>query len=163
MTRSRGLRSLAVIFHACIGLFCRPTRQVPLRRSRTAQRIGPLGIAEIVPESSEAMGRLVGMDAPPTARVRPVAVPDDLGESAPVAGMVELPLSIRWSGSSIEFDMSNPRHLCSVYEQVLREGTEADVRRYVRASVLAEVWDELFLPVYVRDAWTDWFARRRAA
>ena len=109
------------------------------------------------------MGRLAGMDASPTARVRPVAVPDDLGEHAPVSGIVELPLSIRWSGSPIEFDMSNQRHLRSVYEQVLREGTEDDVRRYVRASVLADVWDELFLPAYVRDAWTDWFTRRRAA
>ena len=105
----------------------------------------------------------MGMSAIPTARVRPVAVPDDLGESAPVVGMVELPLSIRWSGLPIEFDMENPRHLRSVYEQVLREGTEGDVRRYVRASVLVDVWEELFLPVYVRDAWAEWFARRRTA
>ena len=92
-----------------------------------------------------------------------MAVPDDLCEFGPVAGLVELPLSICRSGPRIQFDMANPRHLRRVYEQVLRECTDDDVRRYVRASVLVDVWDELFLPPLVRDASAGWFAHRLAA
>jgi uncharacterized protein (UPF0147 family) len=76
---------------------------------------------------------------------------------------VELPLSIRWSDEPIAYDLANPRHLRSVYEQVLREGSDAEVRRYVRASTLIEVWDDLFLPEHVRAAWVPWLARHRVA
>ena len=68
-----------------------------------------------------------------------------------------------WSGESVDYTLANPRHLRSVYEQVLREGTEDDVRRYVRASTLVEVWDDLFLPAYVRAAWEPWLQRRRVS
>ena len=50
-----------------------------------------------------------------------------------------------------------------MYEQVLREGTTDDVRRYVRASKLVEVWDDLILPAYVRAAWEPWLQRRRVS
>ncbi len=90
------------------------------------------------------------MSTIPTARQRPVSVPNDLDDSGAIDGVVQLPQSIRWSGEPIAYDLANPRHLRSVYEQVLREGTEDDVRRYVRATTLIEVWDELFLPGYVR-------------
>lgn len=103
------------------------------------------------------------MSTAPTARVRPVAVPDDLDDAAPIEGTVRLPLAVRWSGEPIDFDLSDPRHLRSVYEQVLREGSEDDVRCYIRASTLVEVWDELYLPQYVRDAWAPWLARHRVA
>jgi hypothetical protein len=46
-----------------------------------------------------------------------------------------------------------------VYEQVLREGTEDDVRFYVDADELREVFDELVLPPPVRRAWRDWLRR----
>jgi hypothetical protein len=101
------------------------------------------------------------MSIAPTARERPVAVPDDLDDSAPIEGIVRLPQSIRWSGEPIDYDLANPRHLRSVYEQVLREGTEDDVRRFVRASTLVEIWDELFLPAYVRAAWEPWLQSHR--
>lgn len=103
------------------------------------------------------------MASAPTARVRPVAVPEDLDDTAPVDGVVRLPPWIRWSGSPVAYDLANPRHLRSVYEQVLREGTEDDVRQYLRASVLAEVWDDLYLPSYVRAAWEPWFRGRACA
>jgi len=45
--------------------------------------------------------------------------------------------------------------------QVLREGTEDDVRRYVDADQQLELWDQLVLPPAVRRAWADWFRRRR--
>jgi hypothetical protein len=109
------------------------------------------------------MGTLNTVSSVPTARERPVAVPDDLDDSAPVDGLVRLRESIRWSGEPIEYDLADPRHLRSVYEQVLREGTEDDVRRYVRASTLVEVWDDLFLPAYVHAAWEPWLQRRRVS
>jgi len=99
----------------------------------------------------------------PTARQRPVAVPDDLDDSAPIDGIVRLPQAIRWSGEPIDYDLANPRHLRSVYEQVLREGTEDDVRRYVRASTLVALWDDLFLPAYVQAAWAPWLRRHRVS
>jgi len=90
-----------------------------------------------------------------------VAVPDDLDDSAPREGTVVLPHWVRWSGEPIVYELANPRHVRSVYEQVLREGTDADVRRYVRADTLIEVWPDLFLPAYVRAAWEPWVRRRR--
>jgi hypothetical protein len=103
------------------------------------------------------------MSSVPTARVRPVAVPDDLDDAAPIAGTVRLPLAVRWSGEPIDFDLANPRHLRSVYEQVLREGTDDDVRRYIRASTLVEIWNELYLPPHVRAAWAPWIIRHEVA
>jgi len=98
-----------------------------------------------------------------TARVRRVAVPVDLGDAAPDHGTVRLPLRLSWSGETMSYDLSNRRHLRRVYEQVLREGTEADVRAYVRATTLLEVWDELWLPPAVRQAWEPWITARRTA
>lgn len=53
-----------------------------------------------------------------------------------------------------------------VYEQVLREGTEDDVRYHIDVDELARVvdelarvLDELVLPPYVRAAWLEWFRR----
>ena len=75
---------------------------------------------------------------------------------------MRLPRHIRWSGEPIEYDLANPRHLRSVYEQVLREGTEDDVRHHVRRTTLLDVWDDLFLPDYVRAAWAPWIEVQRA-
>jgi hypothetical protein len=49
-----------------------------------------------------------------------------------------------------------------LYEQVLREGTEDDVRHYVDADQLRDLWDELVLPSYVRQAWAGWLRRHTA-
>ena len=53
------------------------------------------------------------------------------------------------------------RQRARVYEQVLREGNDDDVRLYIDVDLLLEVWDELFLPRPVRAAWAGWFARHR--
>ncbi|MEX0664921.1 MAG: hypothetical protein WD598_09155 [Acidimicrobiia bacterium] len=81
---------------------------------------------------------------------------------AAITGRIRLPVDIAWSGQS-EYDLGVRRQLCRVYEQVLREGTSDQVRRYVRASTLVEVWDELVLPEYVRAAWEPWIAARQGA
>lgn len=92
---------------------------------------------------------------------RPVAVPEDLDDpSLPKAkGQVELPLHIRWSGPSVTYDLTDRGDRARVYEQVLREGTEEDVRLYVEADELRELFDDLVLPPEVRRAWVDWLRR----
>lgn len=94
---------------------------------------------------------------------RPVAVPDDLDDpsAAKAAGRVELPFHIRWSGPRITYDLADRADRARVYEQVLREGTDQDVRFYVDADQLLELWDELVLPPTVRRAWAEWFRRHR--
>ena len=92
---------------------------------------------------------------------RPVAVPEDLDDpSLPKAsGEVELPLHIRWSGPPITYDLDDPADRARVYEQVLREGTADDVRYYIEADRLRELWSKLVLPPPVRNAWAGWFSR----
>lgn len=94
---------------------------------------------------------------------RPVAVPEDLdAPSVPKArGWVELPLHIRWSGPPVSYDLADRGDRARVYEQVLREGTEDDVRFYIDPDQLRELWDELVLPPAVRGAWADWLQRHR--
>lgn len=89
---------------------------------------------------------------------RPVAVPADLDASrAPKAnGRIELPLHIRWSGEPIVYDLDDRADRARVYEQVLREGSEEDVRYYIDPGQLLELWDELVLPASVRRAWEPW-------
>lgn len=108
-----------------------------------------------------------GGQMPPTRsntlgpQARPVAVPDDLHDPsvARATGRIELPLHIRWSGPPITYDLADRADRARVYEQVLREGTEGDVRFYVEADHLLELWDELVLPPYVRRAWAGWLRR----
>ncbi|MDP9283975.1 MAG: hypothetical protein M3P41_03310 [Actinomycetota bacterium] len=92
---------------------------------------------------------------------RPVALPDDVAEFSPKAsGRVELPLHIRWSGPTLSYDLDDRADRARVYEQVLREGTEDDVRFYIDADQLLELWDDLVLPPPVRRAWADWVVER---
>jgi hypothetical protein len=94
---------------------------------------------------------------------RPIAVPEDIDDpTLPKArGRVQLPLHVRWSGPPITYDLDDRADRARVYEQVLREGTDDDVRYYVDADQLRELWDELVLPAPVRQAWDGWFRRRR--
>lgn len=67
--------------------------------------------------------------------------------------IVRLPLRIYWSGpdpEAVEWDADDRRWL---YEVVLREGNLDDVRALVSGRELAEVWDELYLPPWLRAAW----------
>ncbi len=78
-------------------------------------------------------------------------------------GVVELPPHIRWSGPPRTYDLDKRRDRARVYEQVLREGTEDDVRHFVSLDELVDLWDELVLPDHVRAAWDRWFATRADA
>jgi hypothetical protein len=91
------------------------------------------------------------------------AVPDDLDavDVEKATGIVELPLHIRWSGPSRRYDLADRQQRARVYEQVLREGNNDDVRSFIRADELIDLWDELVLPRNVRQAWADWLKRHR--
>ena len=77
------------------------------------------------------------------------------------SGVVELPFHVRWSDPSITYDLGQRADRIRVYEQVLREGTEDDVRFYIDVDELVGLVDELVLPPTVRRAWADWLLRQR--
>lgn len=96
---------------------------------------------------------------------RPVAVPEDLDDPSlrKASGQVELPFHVRWSGPPITYDLNDRADRARVYKQVLREGTESDIRYYVDAGQLYELFDELVLPPPVRRAWEGWLRRHGRA
>ncbi|MCQ3809789.1 MAG: hypothetical protein KTV68_04460 [Acidimicrobiia bacterium] len=91
----------------------------------------------------------------------PVAIPSNLEDrSVPKAsGRVRLPSHIAWS-EPFEFDLGDRCQLLLAYAQVMTEGLEEDVLRYIDLDVLLGVWDELCLSPYVRDAWSKWLSER---
>jgi len=94
---------------------------------------------------------------------RPVAVPDDVDDPRheKASGIVQLPSNVRWSGPPKTYDLDDPTERARVYEQVLREGTEDDVRHFIDVNELEKLWDTLVVPARVRDAWAAWFRRHR--
>ena len=103
------------------------------------------------------------MDRLTRATAQVPAVPDDLGTAdfEKASGVVELPLHIRWSGPPRQYDLADRQQRARVYEQVLREGNDDDVHRFIHADELIELWEELVLPRHVRQAWADWLQRHR--
>jgi hypothetical protein len=92
---------------------------------------------------------------------RPVAVPDDIDDAPKASGTVELPLHVYWSGKPRQWDLDNARQRARLYEVVLAEGTEDDVRWFIDVDVLIGLWPGLYLPQHVRVAWCDFVRRTR--
>lgn len=90
-----------------------------------------------------------------TYRGLPVEVPNMLPRlpAAKALATVVLPLSLNWSDTGRPFNLRNRRDRAWVYEIVLREGTPTDVLTYIDGALLADLWDELVLPIAVREAW----------
>lgn len=93
----------------------------------------------------------------------PPEIPDDVDDPTvtKARGVVTLPRRINWSHSDPTYDLSDRRQRVRVYEQVLREGTAADVRYFIDIDDLIDLWDELILPPAVSQAWIEWLARHR--
>jgi len=94
---------------------------------------------------------------------RPVAIPGDVDSPGveKASGHVRLPLRVRWCGPEREYDLRDPADRRSVYRQVLTEGTEDDVRRYIDVDELIAMWPTLHLSPHVRRAWAAWLRQSR--
>lgn len=99
--------------------------------------------------------------------VRDVELPRSLDElTGPISGVVRLPLRIYWTGpdpEAVERDVGSPDRRARLYEVVLREGTLDDVRALVDGRELVSVWDRLYLPAWLREAWVPLIDAARAA
>jgi hypothetical protein len=71
-----------------------------------------------------------------------VAIPDDVDAPGVVnaSGLVELPRRVRWSGPPRRYDLTDRNDRARVYEQVLNEGTDEDVRLDVVIDDLVALW-----------------------
>ncbi|MGI9003774.1 MAG: hypothetical protein ACR2GH_19350 [Pseudonocardia sp.] len=63
----------------------------------------------------------------------------------------------------MEWDSGSPDGRRWLYEVVLREGDLNDVRTLVDGRELVRVWDRLYLPRWVRDAWAPLIDAARSA
>ncbi len=90
-------------------------------------------------------------------------MPDDADDPAIVkaSGVVALPPHVRWSGPPKTYDLSKRAERARVYEQVMREGTDEDVRFFIDVDQLLELWNDLVLPLPVRREWAAWYRRHR--
>jgi hypothetical protein len=86
---------------------------------------------------------------------RPVAVPADVGDPSMVkaTGVVELPTHVSWSGPRRLWDLADRRQRAQVYEIVLTEGTDDDVRFFIDVDELIDLWSDMWLSPHVRRAW----------
>ena len=76
-------------------------------------------------------------------------------------GVVELPLHISWSGRTRQYDLADPQQRARVYEQVLREGNDDDVRYFIDVDQLQDLWSRMWLPQRACQAWAEWYRRHR--
>lgn len=77
-----------------------------------------------------------------------------------MTGRVVLPRHVRWSGEQVSYDLDVRADRIRVYEQVLREGTDDDVRQFIDVATLVDLWDDLVLPTVVRRTWASWLESR---
>jgi hypothetical protein len=86
-----------------------------------------------------------------------VPVPAVLGElKGGLSGLVALPARLFRSGPDpgrVRWDLSDPVRRRDLYEIVLVEGTLDDIRELVNGPELVRLWDEIYLPPWVRVAW----------
>jgi hypothetical protein len=90
-------------------------------------------------------------------------VPADVDdpEIPKASGWVQLPLHIRWSEPLPVYNLGRRADRIRVYEQVLREGTNEEVRYYILIDELLELFEDLVLPPTVRQAWASWLLHYR--
>jgi hypothetical protein len=75
----------------------------------------------------------------------------------PTAGTITLPAHLDWSGNAT-YDLGRPARLASMYRTVLNEaGSAADLRAWLDARLLAQLWPSLWLPSALRRVWEDHF------
>jgi hypothetical protein len=77
------------------------------------------------------------------------------------ARVVELPLRLYWSDGHNRFDLGAESERRLLYQIVLTEGSADDVREFLDRATLLRIWDQLWLPAAVHDAWDAWVASHR--
>jgi hypothetical protein len=86
-----------------------------------------------------------------------VPVPHALDElRGSLQGSVGLPVRLFWSGPNpreVRWDLADPTRRRDLYEIVLVEGTLDDVRELINGTELVRLWDQMYLPPWVRSAW----------
>lgn len=98
----------------------------------------------------------------PTSRWRSSQPPVHWNSSTrPSAGVVELPLRLYWSDGHNRFDLGDESERRLLYQIVLTEGSANDVREFLDLATLLRIWDQLWLPAAVHDAWDAWVAAHR--
>jgi len=89
--------------------------------------------------------------------IRDVELPAALDElRGPTAGVIRLPLRLYWSGpdpQNVEWDLARTSDRRWLYEVVLREGSLTDQRELVNGAELVRLWDAMYLPPHIRQAW----------
>ena len=91
----------------------------------------------------------------PVGRGRTVAVPNRLPR-LPVEralAVVELLPHVSWSIPDRRVELADRQARARAYEQLLTEGTAADIAATVDGALLVDLWAELVLPRAVREAW----------
>ena len=85
-------------------------------------------------------------------------LPSSLGElRGPLEGEVGLSLLVFWSGpdpASARWDLADPAARRSLYEIVLQQGGLDELRTLINGPELVRLWPSLYLPVWVRQAWS---------
>jgi hypothetical protein len=98
---------------------------------------------------------------------RDPVLPASLDElDGPLSGEVGLPLHVFWSGgdpAATRWDLGDPDARRSLYEIVLQQGGLDELRALVNGSELVRLWPALFLPPWVRAAWSDLIASAPSA
>ncbi len=88
---------------------------------------------------------------------RHVPVPGSLGElRGPLQGVARMPGRLFWSGPdprNVLWDLSDRRRRRDLYEIVLLKGTLDDICELVNGPELVWLWEEMYLPPWVREAW----------
>ncbi len=107
------------------------------------------------------MAHFTEMTLPPFIACRQVPTPDDIDDPTitKAEGVVELPIHIDWSYAG-PFDLDDEWDRLHLYQLVLTEGLEDDVRFYIRLDELLAMWERIWLSQHVVEAWEVWFDRR---
>jgi len=102
-----------------------------------------------------ALDRIVEFTQHPTRRGRSIVIPTTLPR-LPVheaLATITLPLHLNWSTPQRTWQLAHRPERARVYEVVLSEGTEADIKKYVDGLLLVDLWEDLVLPQEVRNGW----------
>lgn len=84
----------------------------------------------------------------------------------PAFGSVGLPATLFWSGPdprAVRWGVTDPDRRRDLYEIVLVEGTLDNIMQLVNGPGLVEVWDRMYLPHRVHEAWQSLIDSARSA